>query len=225
MDVTQPIRSNPSSLEKVSAERDALLQALKRAEEEIARARAAQKQAEARLAASHTGRAPLIVQADKVGSHAIIAQTQAAQQRAETKVRTVEEQIQAQKAELDGLRAAFASLKAENGELRDQNEELRERRQKQTDAEVQSADNGSREELKSMRLELDTARAEIQRLRTLIVNAACKVKGGTTSAEIVAFPQPGPKSVAGSRHASPAPLAKSRTDVDTTSRSGAHWAA
>ena len=223
MDVTQPIRSNPSSLEKVSAERDALLQALKRAEEEIARAHAAQKQAEARLAASHAGRAPLIVQANQVGSHAIIAQAQAAQQRAETKVRTLEEQLQGQKAELDGLRAAFASLKAENGELRDQNEELQERQQKQ--AEVQSADNGSREELKSMRQELDTARAEIQRLRTLIVNAACKVKGGTTPAEIVAFPQAGPKSVAGSRQTSPAPLAKSRTDVDTTSRSGAHWAA
>lgn len=224
MDVNPQIPANPSSLEKVSAELDALLQALKHAEEEIARARAAQKQAETRLSDSHAGRAPLIVQADQVGSHAIIAQAQAAQQRAETKVRTLEEQLHGQKAELDGLRAAFASLKAENGELRDQNEELQERQRKQMEADAHSADNGSREELRSMRQELDTARAEIQRLRALVVKTACKVKGWTTPAKFLVSPHTGPKSVAGSQQTSP-PSAKSETEVDTTPRSGVHRAA
>jgi phage shock protein A len=200
----------------VSAERDALVQALKRAEEEIARAHAAQKQAEARLAGSHAGRTPLIVQANQVGSQALIARAQAEQQRAETKVRKLEEQLQEQKAALDGMRAAVASLKAQNGDLRDQNDELQKREQKQKAAPAPSVDNGSREELKSVRQELDIARAEIQRMRTLIVNAACRVNDGTTPAEIVPFPQTGSKSATGSRHASPQPLAKSGNDVNTT---------
>lgn len=206
------------NLEKVSAERDALVQALKRAEEEISRARAAQKHSEARLAESHVSRPTMIAPAKNDGNQAVLAQAQAAQKRAEA-------QLQAQKAELEQLRAAMTSLKAENDQLRDQNDALREKeKQKQPDADSPVQPN--RNEVRSLRQQLESSWAEIQRLRGLVVKVASEARGGTIPPELQGSPKPDPRTAPAPRH-TPLPTAasKSKADVDTTPRSGVHRAA
>lgn len=220
-----PPPSFPMNLEKVSAERDALVQALKRAEEELARARASQKQAEARLAESHVNRPAMIVPSATVKSEAhspALAQAQAGQKRAE-------EQLQGQKTELEQLRAAVTGLKAENDKLRDQIDEMQGRKGQQKPKDQDPADapvHVNRNEVRSLREELQRSWTEIQRLRSLVVKVATEARGGTIPPELQNAPTPAPKNSTAARHTPlPAAPAKSKADLDTTPRSGVHRAA
>lgn len=222
----------PMNLEKVSAERDALVQALKRAEEELARARASQKQAEARLAESHVSRPSMIVPSAAVkadGNTPALAQAQAGQKRAEATMRTLEEQLQGQKTELEQLRAAVTGLKAENDKLRDQIDEMQGRKGQQKPKDQDPADapvHVNRNEVRSLREELQRSWTEIQRLRSLVVKVATEARGGTIPPELQNAPTPAPKNSTAARHTPlPTAPAKSKADLDTTPRSGVHRAA
>ncbi|TCO88041.1 hypothetical protein EV701_11985 [Chthoniobacter flavus] len=177
------------NLEKVSAERDSLLQALKRAEEEIARVRAGQQQAEARLAEMRSRSGATMVPARNDGHQAALAQAQAAQKRAETTARTLEEQFRGQQAEQDRLRSALDSLKTENEALRDQNEDLEQRQKEPAQPATAVPAQSDRLAQKSLREELDAAWAEIQRLRGLVVKVASEARKKGLNPEIPLTPR------------------------------------
>ncbi|HSI14679.1 MAG TPA: hypothetical protein VK961_21685 [Chthoniobacter sp.] len=217
------------NLEKVSAERDALVQALKRAEEELSRVRASQKQAEARLADSHVSRPVMIVPAKNNSSQVGLAQARAAQKRAEAMACTLEEQLQGQKAELEQLRAAMAGLKADNDQLREKIAEAEEQKGQQKQKEQTAAASSThvnRNEVRSLRQELENSWAEIQRLRGLVVKVASEARGGTIPPALQNPPKADPRTSHAPRHTPlPTAPAKSKADLDTTPRSGVHRAA
>jgi regulator of replication initiation timing len=236
------------NLEKASAERDSLLQALKRAEEEIARVRAGQQQAEARLAEMRT-RSGATMPVRNDGSQLAIAQALSAQKRAETTARTLEEQLRGQQAEQEQLRAALQDLRAENAALREQNEDLMQRQKEGEEPDTQATTQSDRQAQKALREELDAAWAEIQRLRTLVVKVASDARKKGLNPEIPLKAQdpriaPGPsKSVPpapasratppasaarpapSAKATSPAPSTRSKTEVDSGPKSGAQRAA
>lgn len=176
------------NLDKVSAERDSLLQALKRAEEEIARARTGQQQAEVRLAEMRTRSGATMAPARSDANQAAIAQAQAAQKRAESTARSLEEHLRGHRAEQEKIRVMMDGLTAENQALREQNEELRTQLIKREEQDPDSSTSSGRAEQRSLRDELDAARVEIQRLRTLVVKVASETRTGIAPREIPAFP-------------------------------------
>jgi len=196
------------NLEKVSAERDSLLQALKRAEEEIARVRAGQQQAEARLAEMRTRSGATMAPARNDGNPAALAQAQAAQQRAETAARTLEEQLRGQQVEQAKLRSALDHLKAENEALRDQNEEFRQRQKEREQPATGVPAQSDRLAQKSLREELDAAWAEIQRLRGLVVKVASEARKKGLNPEIPLTPRDSRLAAGPSKSVPPAPASR-----------------
>jgi len=222
------------SLDKVSAERDALVQALKRAEEEIARSRAGQQKAEAKLAEALTGRMPMVTPVRNDGSHPAVAQAQAAQKRAETTVQTLEEQVRRQNAELTDLRAAFEGLKKENDHLHDHGEGQKHSEKHAPQKAAPSPAQPSRNEVKSLRDELDKAWAEIHRLRALVVKVASEARKGIVPEEpfpdAPSRPAPSgartaPRSATPVRPAPSTPPARPQSSVNCVPKSGARRAA
>ncbi|HEY3898070.1 MAG TPA: hypothetical protein VGM54_05620 [Chthoniobacter sp.] len=214
------------SLEKVAAERDCLLQALKRAEEEISKARTAQQQAEGRLAEMRASGGAARSPARNDGNQAVVSQAQAAQKRAENMARTFEDQLRAQNARHAELQAAFDSLKVESEAFRERNQELQER---QKDREPQGAPpvvQAAHQEQKWLRQELDNARAEIQRLRSLIVRVASEARGGTLPPELAHLKAESQPAAAGPKSgAHMAPAKSSKVEINCGPKSGARRAA
>lgn len=210
--------------EKVAAERDCLLQALKRAEEEIARARTAQQLAEGRLAEMRARSGAAAPSARNDIGQAAMAQARAAvdgQKRAETMAQTLDEQFRRQKVEHDKLRAAFDGLKGENEGLRDQIEELQEKLKEREQQAAPTSTPASRAEQKSLRDELDAAWVEIQRLRTLVVKVASEARKGIVPGEVPSFPPSNTRTLPSSRPSTAASVATPQRSAATPPRSGA----
>ncbi|MEP6672019.1 MAG: hypothetical protein ABJF10_22845 [Chthoniobacter sp.] len=153
------------SPENISAERDALLKALNLAEQEIAKARAAQQRAEAKVAevnAQLALRAKSAAQQD-AGS-AAVAQAQTAQKRAEAKAQLLEAQLRGKQMELDALEGAADELRNENEQLRCQIEE------KAVEVQEMEAALRVQEDLMApLQKDAEEAKAEVRRLRSIVM--------------------------------------------------------
>jgi len=155
--------------DKISAERDALLKALTLAEKEIARARAAQQQAEAKVLQVN---AELLAQRSKseaardgggqavAAAQAQVQASHAAQRRAEAKAEHLE-------AQLRGVRLECETLQSEAEQLRAENEELRARLEG-WDAELQEKDAS----ILAWQKDAEDAKAEVERLRAIVMTVA-----------------------------------------------------
>jgi len=156
-----------NELHKISAERDALLKALRLAEEGIAAARTAQRSADARSHQLHTElqalRARPLAPAAEV-SHGVLTQALDARQRAEIRVQHVEAQLRGQQMECEALQGAIEELKTENEHLQAGMQIL------------QSQYDEAQADREALQVEAEETRTELDRLRAVLLRTTTGVE-------------------------------------------------
>lgn len=146
---------------QIAAERDALLRALKLADEGVAQARASQQRAEAKSAQLQAELQALRSKFGALsgGNHPAVIQAQSAQKRAEAQAQYLEAQLRGQRMEFEALETVAEGLVTEKRELQAEIQELH--------AQIGSyvAD------MQAMKQEADEAKTELERLRALLLKA------------------------------------------------------